>query len=192
MGQRRRCCSHSYSTVLMNHIQHLWVVLTDRHNFVVWEWSLLTAPQGDISSSQRRPAAYVKSSFYDGTAPFFNVHAGRNIEATVAYNWQPSPKPHPHHTNTTLFEKSCGVNPHHNFFHKVWCECGVGVVSVWFGRRLSVVCHRKKLVSSTPVSSRQTRNKRIQRDVISMATISRNVYKGEWDSSDACGETLSQ
>ena len=45
---------------------------------------------------------------------------------TVAYNWQPSPKPHPHHTNTTLFEKSCGV----------------GVVWVWFGRRLSVVCHR--------------------------------------------------
>jgi len=26
----------------------------------------------------------------------------------------------------------------------VWCGCGVGVgvVSVWFGRRLSVVCHR--------------------------------------------------
>ena len=55
----------------------------------------------------------------------------------------------PHHTDTTLFEKSCGVGPHHNFFKKcgvgvvwVWCGCGVGVVWVWFGRRLSVVCHR--------------------------------------------------
>jgi len=43
----------------------------------------------------------------------------------------------PHHTNTTLFEKSCGVG-----VVWLWCWCGVGVVSVWFGRRLSVVCHR--------------------------------------------------
>jgi len=54
---------------------------------------------------------------------------------TVVYNWQPSPKPHPHHTNTTLFEKSCGVDSHHNVFSK-------SVVLVWFGRRLSVVCYR--------------------------------------------------
>ena len=59
-----------------------------------------------------------------------------------------TPTPHQHHTNTTPTphphhtQKSCGVDPHHNFFQKVWCWCGVGVVWVWFGRRLSVVCHR--------------------------------------------------
>ena len=58
----------------------------------------------------------------DGRVRFFAVIR------TVAHNWQPSPKPHRHHSNTTLFEKSCGVGPHHNFFQKVWCWCGVGVV----------------------------------------------------------------
>jgi len=68
---------------------------------------------------------------------------------------QTTPTPHPHHTNTTPTP-----HPHHththttptpNFLKKVvvWVhtttffkKCGVGVVWVWFGRRLSVVCHR--------------------------------------------------
>jgi len=49
-----------------------------------------------------------------------------------------TPTPHPvHHTNTTLFEKVV-VWVHTTTFFK---KCGV--VWVWFGRRLSVVCHRK-------------------------------------------------
>ena len=30
----------------------------------------------------------------------------------------------------------------------VWCGCGVGVVSVWFGRTLSVVCHRRNVLET--------------------------------------------
>ena len=35
----------------------------------------------------------------------------------------------PHHTNTTLFKKSCGVGV--GVVYVVWCGCGVGVVLVW-------------------------------------------------------------
>jgi len=44
----------------------------------------------------------------------------------------------PHHTHTTTFFIKCGVGV---------VLCGVGVVSVWFGRRLSVVCHRTIAIS---------------------------------------------
>jgi len=60
---------------------------------------------------------------------------------TVAYNWQPSPKPHPHHTDTTLYEKSCGVGvvwphhklqwpAHHTHTTTFFIKCGVGVVLI--------------------------------------------------------------
>jgi len=71
------------------------------------------------------------------------------IVATAGIRWPTTDNLRPNHTDTTLFEKSCGVgvvyttpHPHHNFFHNVWCGCGMVVVSVWFGRRLSFVGHR--------------------------------------------------
>ena len=66
------------------------------------------------------------------------VWCGCGVDVVLVWCWCGVGVVWPHHTKTTLFEKSCGVG-----VVWLWCWCGVGVVSVWFGRRLSVVCHRK-------------------------------------------------
>jgi len=56
------------------------------------------------------------------------------MNCTVNLRWHTTDNLHPNHTDTTptpqphYTHTTPTPHPHHNFFHKVWCGCGVDVV----------------------------------------------------------------
>ena len=92
---------------------------------------------GDGSKEAKPLFLNANHIFFDQVKINYKIYVAAYGGTQLTTFAQTTPTPHQHHTNTTTTPHPHHTNttptphPHHNFFQKVWCWCGVGVVWLW-------------------------------------------------------------